>query len=107
MDWKNDPVLAVPPTYHIHGVSVLATRLSFLETNQPIMLYRSCMRHSQPRLQKYTIAAFVRVVYNDSITNIYVALPVGLHLAKDPAMTQACLSSLRVVTSDGAPLPQI
>lgn len=65
------------------------------------------MRHSQPRLQKYTIAAFVRVVYNDSITKVYVAPPVGLHLTKDPAMTQACLSSLRVVTSDGAPLPQI
>ncbi|KAJ6090041.1 hypothetical protein N7467_005257 [Penicillium canescens] len=35
----------------------------------------------------------------------YDAPPVGLHLAQDPAMSRACLSSLRVVTSDGALLP--
>ncbi|KAJ5762534.1 uncharacterized protein N7511_005916 [Penicillium nucicola] len=92
MDWRKDRVLAVIPTYHIFGLMCLFHVPVFMGLQTIIV-------------EKYSISSFLRDVYNESITNVYVAPPIVLHLAKDPAMTRARLSSLRMVTSGGAPLP--
>jgi acyl-coenzyme A synthetase/AMP-(fatty) acid ligase len=55
-------------------------------------------------MEKFTINAFVQSVHSESITHVYVAPPVVLYLAKNPSMTRELLSSLRMVTSGGAPL---
>lgn len=55
-------------------------------------------------MEKFSVNSFLHTVQTESITHIYVAPPVVLHLAKDPAVTRGQLSSLRMVTSGGAPL---
>ena len=55
-------------------------------------------------MEKFSVTSFLHNVQTESITHIYVAPPVVLYLAKDPAMTREQLSSLRMVTSGGAPL---
>lgn len=55
-------------------------------------------------MQKFSVDAFASYVRNDSITHVYVAPPVVLHLAKDPGFRKEDLSSLKMLTSGGAPL---
>jgi 4-coumarate--CoA ligase len=55
-------------------------------------------------MDKFSVGAFLENVQNEGITHVYVAPPVVLYLAKDRAMTRERLSSLRMVTSGGAPL---
>ena len=55
-------------------------------------------------MEKFSVNELLKNVKTDSITHIYVAPPVVLHLAKNPSMTRDQLSSLRMITSGGAPL---
>lgn len=55
-------------------------------------------------MEKFSVNDFLQTVYQESITHVYVAPPVVLYLAKNPSMTRERLSSLRMVTSGGAPL---
>ncbi|CAI7636311.1 unnamed protein product [Penicillium viridicatum] len=77
INWRHDRFLAFLPTYHIFETTVL---------------------------EKFSVKSFLHNIQTESITHIYVAPPVVLYLAKDPAMTREQLSSLRMVTSGGAPL---
>lgn len=54
--------------------------------------------------QKFTVSAFSEYVRNDVITHIYVAPPVVLYLAKDAGFRREDLSSIKMITSGGAPL---
>lgn len=55
-------------------------------------------------MSKFTVKTFSNYIRNDAITHAYVAPPVVLYLAKDPGFKPADLSSLKMLTSGGAPL---
>lgn len=55
-------------------------------------------------MEKFSVNEFLKNVKKESITHVYVAPPIVLYLAKNPSMTREHLSSLRMVTSGGAPL---
>ncbi|KAJ5195685.1 hypothetical protein N7449_006164 [Penicillium cf. viridicatum] len=91
ISWRHDRFLTFLPTYHIFGLVCLVhfPLLRGIETTI---------------MEKFSVKSFLHNVQTESITHIYVSPPVVLYLAKDPAMTREQLSSLRMVTSGGAPL---
>ncbi|CAG8072699.1 unnamed protein product [Penicillium olsonii] len=91
LDWRKDRLLALIPTYHIFGLICLV--------HFPVL-----MGLQTTVMEKFSVNELLKNVKTDSITHIYVAPPVVLHLAKNPSMTRGQLSSLRMITSGGAPL---
>ncbi|MBH5336410.1 4-coumarate--CoA ligase family protein [Streptomyces pactum] len=88
---EDDRVLAVLPFFHIYGLTVLM--------NAPL-------RHGVPVvvLPRYDLRQMLTAVERYRVTALYVAPPVVLALAKDPAVAGFDLSSLRYVLSAAAPL---
>ncbi|KAH8693909.1 hypothetical protein BGW36DRAFT_399127 [Talaromyces proteolyticus] len=91
LDWKSDRILALLPTYHIYGLICLLHLPMHLGLRTVIM-------------EKFTVDSFRRHVEDYSISHAYVAPPVVLYMGKDPKFQGANMSSLRMVTSGGAPL---
>ncbi|KAJ5783258.1 hypothetical protein N7457_005032 [Penicillium paradoxum] len=91
MDCKKDRILALLPTYHIFGMTCLVHLPVLMGIHTTIM-------------EKFSVKSFLSNIQNESITHVYVAPPVVVYLAQDQAMTRERLTSLRMVTSGGAPL---
>ncbi|KAL2834045.1 hypothetical protein BJY01DRAFT_259692 [Aspergillus pseudoustus] len=89
--WVKDRTLAVLPTYHIYGLICLVHLPVWLGTTTVYM-------------EKFDLQTFCRLIHEHSITHVYVAPPVVLHLAKNRAINQSDIASLRMITSGGAPL---
>ncbi|KAL3476724.1 hypothetical protein BJX99DRAFT_270263 [Aspergillus californicus] len=91
VDWKKDRTLAVLPTYHIYGLICLV--------HVPVWLGISTVF-----MEKFDLQTFCGLIRGHSITHVYVAPPIVLHLAKNRSIKQSDLKSLRMITSGGAPL---
>lgn len=110
LSWRHDRFLAFLPTYHIFGKSTLngdslIYRLTSLCAGLVCLVnFPLLMGIETTIVERFSVKSFLHNVQTESITHIYVAPPIVLHLAKDPAMTREQLSSLRMVTSGGAPL---
>lgn len=110
ISWRNDRFLAFLPTYHIFGMSTLngdnlIYRLTSLYAGLVCLVHVPLLMGIETTIvEKFSVKSFLHNVQTESITHIFVAPPVVLHLAKDPAITREQLSSLRMVTSAGAPL---
>ena len=55
-------------------------------------------------MEKFELEAFCRLIETEKITHVFVAPPIVLHLAKNSTVSSFDLSSLRMITSGGAPL---
>lgn len=110
ISWRQDRFLAFIPTYHIFGMSTLngdnfIYRLTSLYAGLVCLVHFPLLMGIETTIvEKFSVKSFLHNIKTESITHLYVAPPVVLHLAKDPAMTREQLSSLRMVTSGGAPL---
>ncbi|KAL4981269.1 hypothetical protein BDW68DRAFT_183723 [Aspergillus falconensis] len=91
VNWKSDRTLAVLPTYHIYGLICLVHLPAWLGTTTIFM-------------DKFDLQRFSNLIREHSIAHAYVAPPIVLHLAKNPTIDGRDLSSLRMLTSGGAPL---
>ncbi|KAL4999351.1 hypothetical protein BDV10DRAFT_193772 [Aspergillus recurvatus] len=91
VNWKRDRTLAVLPTYHIYGLICLVHLPVWLGTTTIFM-------------DKFDLQRFSKLIREHSIAHAYVAPPIVLHLAKNPSINGRDLSSLRMLTSGGAPL---
>ncbi|KAL6229528.1 hypothetical protein BDW75DRAFT_245644 [Aspergillus navahoensis] len=91
VSWQHDKTLAVLPIYHIYGLICLVHLPMWLGTTTTYM-------------EKYQLDAFCRIMQEHAITHAYVAPPIVLRLAKEPAVQSYNLASLRMLTSGGAPL---
>ncbi|KAL4916030.1 hypothetical protein BDW62DRAFT_218909 [Aspergillus aurantiobrunneus] len=91
VNWKHDRTLAVLPTYHIYGLICLV--------HLPVWLGISTIY-----MQKFDLQKFCQLIREHSVTHVYVAPPIVLHLAKNRSITGSDLTSLRMITSGGAPL---
>ncbi|KAI9374800.1 hypothetical protein BJX61DRAFT_496407 [Aspergillus egyptiacus] len=89
--WRKDRTLAVLPTYHIYGLICLV--------HLPVRLGTTTVFMS-----KFDLPTFCSLIREHSITHVYVAPPIVLHLAKSPSINPSDLISLRMITSGGAPL---
>lgn len=106
VNWKNDRTLAVLPTYHIYGESNRSIRAA--STNHvgliclvylPVLLGTSTIF-----MEKFDLQTFCNLIREHSISHVYVAPPIVLHLAKNRSINGSDLASLRMITSGGAPL---
>lgn len=109
LDWRKDRFLALIPTYHIFGKLTFSVPHSDIQANEPAGLI--CLVHLPALMglqtivmEKFSVNQFLQDVKKESVTHVYVAPPIVLYLAKNPSMTREHLSSLRMVTSGGAPL---
>ncbi|KAL4929159.1 acyl--CoA ligase [Aspergillus undulatus] len=91
VDWRKDHTLAVLPTYHIYGLICLVHLPLWLGTTTIFM-------------EKFDLPTFCQLIREHSITHVYVAPPIVLHLAKNRSINGSDLASLRMLTSGGAPL---
>ena len=55
-------------------------------------------------MEKFDVEPFCRLVQDHSISHAYVAPPVVLHLTNSPLVDKYNMTSLRMLTSGGAPL---
>jgi len=88
---EDDVVLAVLPFFHIYGMQMtlnLALRAGATVVTMP----------------RFEVGAFLTLVERYRVSRVEVVPPILLTLARDPAVAQADLSSLRVVTCGAAPL---
>ncbi|CBF89565.1 acyl--CoA ligase [Aspergillus nidulans FGSC A4] len=104
--WKKDRTLAVLPTYHIYGTSPSGPSRT---STDPLGLI--CLVHlpvwlgtTTVFMDKFDLQRFCKLIREHSIAHAYVAPPIVLHLAKNPSIDKRDLSSLRMLTSGGAPL---
>ncbi|MFI8189684.1 4-coumarate--CoA ligase family protein [Streptomyces sp. NPDC085946] len=86
-----DRVLAVLPFFHIYGLTALM--------NAPLRQGATVVV-----LPRFDLEQFLAAVQTHRITDLYVAPPIVLALAKHPLATRYDLSSLRYVVSAAAPL---
>ncbi|GAA1014295.1 MULTISPECIES: 4-coumarate--CoA ligase family protein [Streptomyces] len=86
-----DRILAVLPFFHIYGLTALM--------NAPLRKGATVVV-----LPRFELDTFLAAIQNHRITNLYVAPPIVLALAKHPAVERYDLSSLRYVISAAAPL---
>ncbi|GAA4808457.1 4-coumarate--CoA ligase family protein [Streptomyces ziwulingensis] len=86
-----DRVLAVLPFFHIYGLTALM--------NGPLRQGATVVV-----LPRFDLEQFLAAIQNHRITDLYVAPPIVLALAKHPLVAQYDLSSLKRVTSAAAPL---
>ncbi|KAL4907354.1 hypothetical protein BDW74DRAFT_176127 [Aspergillus multicolor] len=91
IDWRKSRTLAVLPTYHIYGLICLV--------HLPVRLGTTTIF-----MEKFDLQKFCQLIREHSIAHAYVAPPIVLHLAKNPSVKGGDLSSLRMITSGGAPL---
>jgi acyl-CoA synthetase (AMP-forming)/AMP-acid ligase II len=106
VSWTKDRTLAVLPTYHIYGKSLLTVK--FLVADRVGLI---CLVHLPVWLgtttifmEKFDLQTFCWLIREYAISHVYVAPPVVLHLAKSRTINQSDLASLRMITSGGAPL---
>ncbi|WP_037670002.1 4-coumarate--CoA ligase family protein [Streptomyces griseus] len=86
-----DRVLAVLPFFHIYGLTALMK--APLRAGATVVV-----------LPRFDLDTFLATIQNHRITNLYVAPPIVLALAKHPAVAQYDLSSLKYIVSAAAPL---
>ncbi|WP_320781331.1 4-coumarate--CoA ligase family protein [Streptomyces sp. CRN 30] len=86
-----DRVLAVLPFFHIYGLTALM--------NAPLRLGATVVV-----LPRFDLEQFLAAIQTHRITDLYVAPPIVLALAKHPLVASYDLSSLRHVISAAAPL---
>ncbi|MBT2413924.1 4-coumarate--CoA ligase family protein [Streptomyces sp. ISL-12] len=86
-----DRVLAVLPFFHIYGLTALM--------NAPLRLGATVVV-----LPRFDLEQFLAAIQAHRITDLYVAPPIVLALAKHPLVADYDLSSLRRVISAAAPL---
>jgi len=91
LHWKRDRVLSVLPYYHIYGLQCLVHLPTYTGLTTFVM-------------SAFDLKLFCSLIQDHKITYTYVAPPVVLHLAKNPAVDDYDLSSLRMITSGAAPL---
>ncbi|MFJ3672097.1 4-coumarate--CoA ligase family protein [Streptomyces sp. NPDC090106] len=86
-----DRILAVLPFFHIYGLTALM--------NAPL-------RHGATVvvLPRFDLESFLAAIQNHRITDLFVAPPIVLALAKHPLVAEYDLSSLRHIVSAAAPL---
>ncbi|MFJ3642619.1 4-coumarate--CoA ligase family protein [Streptomyces sp. NPDC090108] len=84
-------ILAVLPLFHIYGLTALM--------NAPLRLGATVVV-----LPRFDLETFLAAVETHRITDLYVAPPIVLALAKHPAIARYDLSSLKHVISAAAPL---
>ena len=87
----DDVLVAVLPLFHIYGMQV--TMNLGLAAGATIVT-----------MARFELESFLRILRDWRVTRAEVVPPIVLALAKDPAVEQYDLSSLRVVTSAAAPL---
>jgi acyl-CoA synthetase (AMP-forming)/AMP-acid ligase II len=86
-----DRVLAVLPFFHIYGLTALM--------NAPLRQGATVVV-----LPRFDLEPFLAAIQHHRITDLYVAPPIVLALAKHPLVAQYDLSSLRRIVSAAAPL---
>ncbi|MDT9697047.1 4-coumarate--CoA ligase family protein [Streptomyces sp. P17] len=86
-----DRILAVLPFFHIYGLTALM--------NAPLRSGATVVV-----LPRFDLETFLAAIQNHRITDLFVAPPIVLALAKHPLVAQYDLSSLRHVISAAAPL---
>ncbi|WP_282702617.1 4-coumarate--CoA ligase family protein [Streptomyces sp. CC219B] len=86
-----DRILAVLPFFHIYGLTALM--------NAPLRQGATVVV-----LPRFDLETFLAAVQNHRITDLFVAPPIVLALAKHPLVAEYDLSSLRHVVSAAAPL---
>ncbi|GGY94755.1 4-coumarate--CoA ligase family protein [Streptomyces poonensis] len=86
-----DRILAVLPFFHIYGLTALM--------NAPLRRGATVVV-----LPRFDLNTFLAAIETHRITGLYVAPPIVLALAKDPAVAQYDLSSLEYILSAAAPL---
>ncbi|KAL4822060.1 hypothetical protein BDW67DRAFT_172046 [Aspergillus spinulosporus] len=104
--WRNDRTLAVLPTYHIYGMSPLGPSRTSTDSAGLICLVHLpvWLGTTTVFMDRFDLQRFCKLIREHSITHAYVAPPIVLHLAKNPSIDARDLSSLRMLTSGGAPL---
>lgn len=55
-------------------------------------------------MEKFELQTFCNLIREHSISHVYAAPPIVLHLAKNRSINGSDLASLRMITSGGAPL---
>lgn len=88
---EGDRVLAFLPFFHIYGMTVLLN----LAVRQ---------RATLVTMPKFDFVEFLRVMQDHKCSNIFIAPPVAVALAKHPLVDQYDLSSVHTVFSGAAPL---
>ncbi|MEV0172825.1 4-coumarate--CoA ligase family protein [Streptomyces sp. NPDC050803] len=86
-----DRILAVLPFFHIYGLTALM--------NGPLRQGATVVV-----LPRFDLETFLAAIQNHRITDLFVAPPIVLALAKHPLVAQYDLSSLRHIISAAAPL---
>ncbi|WP_328872142.1 4-coumarate--CoA ligase family protein [Streptomyces sp. NBC_00287] len=86
-----DRILAVLPFFHIYGLTALM--------NAPLRSGATVVV-----LPRFDLETFLAAIQNHRITDLFVAPPIVLALAKHPLVAQYDLSSLRHIISAAAPL---
>ncbi|PVH74778.1 putative 4-coumarate--CoA ligase 1 [Cadophora sp. DSE1049] len=112
LHWKRDRVLSVLPYYHIYdSIQSVGSHLYFLHADIAIRMGLQCLVHLPAYtglttlvMSAFDLKLFCSLIQDHKITYTYVAPPVVLHLAKNPAVDDYDLSSLRMITSGAAPL---
>ena len=114
LKWMNgDRSIAVLPFFHIYVRSVLSrsTRKKKKEKDANTNQGLSCLLHFNLHfgiplivMSSFNLAAFLQNIQTYRITFAYVVPPIVLLLFKSPLVSQYDLSSLRMVSSGGAPL---
>jgi len=87
----DDVVLAVAPFFHIMGMAV-------------VMVGGLCRGATLVTMPRFDFAQFLRAIETYRVTSAVVAPPVMVALAKHPAVDDHDVSSLRLLSSGGAPL---
>jgi acyl-CoA synthetase (AMP-forming)/AMP-acid ligase II len=88
---ETDTLIGVLPFFHIYGLTVL---MNFaLSTGATVV--------TMPRFE---LEPFLQIMEAHAVTYAYLAPPIVLALAKQPAVDRYDLSRLRVIVSGGAPL---
>ncbi|WP_405735417.1 4-coumarate--CoA ligase family protein [Streptomyces sp. NBC_00028] len=86
-----DRILAVLPFFHIYGLTALM--------NAPLRQGATVVV-----LPRFDLEGYLTAIQNHRITDLFVAPPIVLALAKHPLVAQYDLSSLRHIVSAAAPL---
>ncbi|MFC8347725.1 4-coumarate--CoA ligase family protein [Streptomyces sp. NPDC057280] len=86
-----DRILAVLPFFHIYGLTALM--------NAPLRQGATVVV-----LPRFDLETYLAAIQNHRITDLFVAPPIVLALAKHPLVAQYDLSSLRHIVSAAAPL---
>jgi acyl-CoA synthetase (AMP-forming)/AMP-acid ligase II len=87
---KADTVIGVLPFFHCYGMNILNYSLACGATIVT--------------MSRFNLETFLNLIEKHKITRIHIAPPIVLALANQPIVDKYNLSSLRAITSGGAPL---